>query len=47
MQKQENPKANHLLAVLPEAEWARLTPQLVPVDLPLGQVIYESGDRLE
>ncbi|QOT79140.1 Crp/Fnr family transcriptional regulator [Cupriavidus basilensis] len=46
MQTQEDARANHLLAVLPEEEWARLAPQLVLVDLPLGQVIYESGDRL-
>ncbi|GAB7544603.1 Crp/Fnr family transcriptional regulator [Cupriavidus sp. CuC1] len=46
MQTQEDARANHLLAVLPEEEWARLAPLLVLVDLPLGQVIYESGDRL-
>ncbi|MHA7682951.1 Crp/Fnr family transcriptional regulator [Cupriavidus sp. PET2-C1] len=46
MQTQDDARANHLLAVLPEEEWARLAPQLVLVDLPLGQVIYESGDRL-
>jgi len=46
MQTKEDARANHLLAVLPEEEWARLAPQLVLVDLPLGQVIYESGDRL-
>lgn len=28
-------------------EWARLTPLLAAVDLPLGHVIYESGDRLD
>jgi CRP-like cAMP-binding protein len=39
--------ANQLLAVLPEAEWARLAPHLVDVDMPLGQVIYESGGQLE
>ena len=40
-------RGNHLLSVLPEAEWARIGPHLVQVDLPLGQVIYESGDRLD
>lgn len=35
---------NHLLAVLPDSEWDRISPHLVLVDLPLGQVIYESGD---
>jgi CRP-like cAMP-binding protein len=42
----EHPRENHLLAVLPEAERVRLTPHLVPVEMPLGQVVYESGDRL-
>lgn len=41
------PKHNHLLSVLPEAEWARLCPHLVRVDMTLGQVVYESGDRLD
>lgn len=38
-----DPKANHLLAALPEAEWQRLQPCLEPVEMPLGQVLYESG----
>ena len=33
--------------MLPEAEWARVAPHLVLVDMPLGQVVYESGDRLD
>jgi CRP-like cAMP-binding protein len=37
---------NHLLAALPKAEWARVAPHVVKVDMPLGQVVYESGDRL-
>ncbi|MFM0472093.1 Crp/Fnr family transcriptional regulator [Paraburkholderia strydomiana] len=37
---------NHLLAVLPETEWARMAPHLALVDMPLGQVVYESGGRL-
>jgi len=37
---------NHLLAALPPGEWKRWLPQLEPVDLPLGQVIYESGGSL-
>lgn len=35
------------MSVLPEAEWTRLAPHLTVVELPLGQVIYESGDRLD
>jgi CRP-like cAMP-binding protein len=37
---------NHLLSVLPETEWERIGPHIVEVDMPLGQVVYESGDRL-
>ena len=40
-------KDNHLLSVLPDIEWARLSPHLVLVDMPLGHVVYESGDRLD
>jgi CRP-like cAMP-binding protein len=39
----KDPKANHLLAALPEAEWLRWRPHLESVDLPLGHVLYESG----
>ena len=38
-----DPKQNHLLSALPEAEWLRWLPQLEFVDLPLGKVLYESG----
>jgi CRP-like cAMP-binding protein len=41
-----DPRQNRLLAALPDAEWARWLPQLEPVDLPLGKVLYESGTRL-
>lgn len=34
---------NHLLAALPQAQWQRWKPDLELVELPLGQVIYESG----
>lgn len=37
------PRENRLLAALPDAEWARWQAQLEPVELTLGQVIYESG----
>lgn len=37
---------NDLLAALPDDEWARWLPQLEPVALPLGKVLYESGSRL-
>ncbi|MFL9898073.1 Crp/Fnr family transcriptional regulator [Paraburkholderia fungorum] len=41
------PKDNHLLSVLPKAEWERIAPHLVELDMPLGEVVYESGDRLD
>jgi CRP-like cAMP-binding protein len=37
------PKDNQLLAALPAAEWQRWQPLLEWVELPLGQVLYESG----
>lgn len=39
-------KTNHLLAALPDAEWQRWLPQLESVDMPLGEVLYESGNTL-
>ncbi|HJV68464.1 Crp/Fnr family transcriptional regulator [Ideonella sp.] len=41
-----HPRQNHLLAALPEAEWQRWLPQLEWTDMPLGQVLYESGRLL-
>jgi CRP-like cAMP-binding protein len=41
-----NPRDNQLLAALADAEWQRWKPQLEPVKLTLGQVLYESGDTL-
>jgi hypothetical protein len=37
---------NHLLSELPHAESQRWLPRLEPVDLSLGEVLYESGVRL-
>ena len=37
---------NHLLAAIPEEEWQRWFPHLQSVEMPLGQVLYESGDAL-
>lgn len=47
MLKEDHRSGNHLLGVLDEAEWTRIAPHLVPVDLSLGQVIYEGGDHLD
>lgn len=41
-----SPEQNHLLASLPESTRDRLFPCLEPVPLELGDVLYESGDRL-
>jgi CRP-like cAMP-binding protein len=38
---------NHLLAALPIAEYERLAPHLEAIAMPLGQVLYESGGRLD
>ncbi len=42
-----DPKTNQLLATLPDAEWQRWLPLLEPVNMPLGQVLYEPGATLE
>ena len=36
-------KQNHLLAAIASAEWKILLPHLVPVEMGLGAVLYESG----
>jgi len=41
-----DPNHNHLLAALPQAEFERLAGHLEPVDLRLGEVLYESGGQL-
>ncbi|MGF7192456.1 hypothetical protein JOE11_005534 [Robbsia andropogonis] len=47
MPKLHDAKKNHLLSVLPDAEWQRIGPLLMSADMPLGAVVNESGDRLE
>lgn len=46
MKMLSDPRDNRLLAALPDAEWRRWLPHLEPVDMVLGQVIYESGGTL-
>ncbi len=41
-----NPRNNHILDALPEAERERLFPHLKLVPMPLGMVLYESGAAL-
>ena len=40
------PQQNHILDALPAAERERIYPHLKLVTLPLGAVLYESGDTL-
>ena len=40
------PKQNHLLAALPDADYARLLPNLELIAMPLGWALYESGDQM-
>lgn len=41
-----SPKLNHLLSALPNQVYERLLPHLKLVNMPLGKVLYESGDKL-
>jgi CRP-like cAMP-binding protein len=42
-----DPRQNHLLAALPAADFARLSPHLELVPLLLGDVLYEAGDEMQ
>jgi CRP-like cAMP-binding protein len=46
MATRPDPRKNQLLAALPADEWARWLPALEPVDMPLGEVLYESGTAM-
>ena len=43
----QSPSQNRLLAALPTAEFERLAPHLEPVELLLGDVLYETGGLLQ
>ncbi len=45
--RQHLPEQNYLLAALSPAERERVLPHLRLVSMPLGKVLYESGDALE
>jgi len=47
MSPPHSPTQNHLLAALPAAEFGRLAPHLELVPMSLGEVLYESGGRLQ
>lgn len=46
MDEPVDPRKNQLLARLPDAEWQRWKPLLELVYLPLGTVLYESGEQI-
>jgi CRP-like cAMP-binding protein len=41
-----DPRRNHLLAALPDEDYARLLPDLEAVAMPLGLALYEAGARM-
>jgi CRP-like cAMP-binding protein len=43
----EEARQNHLLAGVSDEELARLLPNLQPLALPLGEVLYESGEKMD
>ena len=43
----QDPSQNHLLAALLDADYARMAPHLEPIAMPLGDVIYESGGKMQ
>lgn len=43
----DSPRQNQLLACLPDEIWRTLEPELELVNLPLGKVLYESGEHLD
>ena len=47
MSQDRSPSANRFLSSLPEVEYQRLEPYLTPVKLTLGQVLYETFDKIE
>ena len=47
MTEPHSPQQNHLLDALPALEFERLLPQMERVPMPLGNVLYESGGKLD
>ena len=41
-----DPRQNHILAALPETDYARLLPDLEFIPMPLGWAVYESGAHM-
>lgn len=46
MHTTQSPSLNHLLAALPDADRERLLQHLEPVQMALGEVLYESGAQM-
>lgn len=46
MTSPHNPRQNHILAALPESDYARLLPNLELIPMPLGWAVYEAGGHL-
>ena len=46
-QVRHSPNQNHLLAALPDPEFAALSPHLEPCALALGEMLYEPGGHLQ
>jgi CRP-like cAMP-binding protein len=47
MSSKQDPNQNHLLSALLDAEFSRLSPHLELVSMKLGDVLYESGDKVQ
>jgi CRP-like cAMP-binding protein len=46
MELQSLKDRNHLFQYIPVIEWGRLLPNIEPVELPLGKVLYEPGTKM-
>src|SRR5471032_3249707 len=46
MSSPHSPKQNHILAALPEEDFAHIAPDLELIPMPLGWAVYESGGRI-
>jgi CRP-like cAMP-binding protein len=46
MSSPHTPKQNHVLAALPDVDYARLLPDLELIPMPLGWAVYESGGHM-
>jgi CRP-like cAMP-binding protein len=47
MSSKQDPNQNHLMAALLDADFDRLSPHLELIPMKLGDVLYESGDKVQ